>query len=406
MSITPIITFKAGTCEFNASSIPPKVIPKPTPGYIYLFEEDEMINFCWRPRSAPMSSPELQLVMVPTDGRFVPYQEKINTASESNIKSPTNGRIFVLKFQSSSARHLFWLQSKSQHAQGDPAWFSPRDLKLGQIVDRLLQGEEVNVRNEVADVSRGQQGGTGDDAEMEDVRPDGSGDTQGNTDAGDPFIGNPRNEGSGGRNGGAGGAGGGQALDISAGDAGTAVQKFLQSLQNNPVLQNQQHQRPEHIFTTLPELLPPSTTVPVIDSADEALLNSLLSQLPPDLLLLSQETDDESSADPSPEMAKAALEALSLNQKKEILKKVLRSPQFSQSLGSLTQALRDGGLPSISDALNISIANEGYTRPGSGVPLGGGDAVEAFVRGVKSDVLRNNKNDKNDENDGEGMETE
>lgn len=61
---------------------------------------------------------------------------------------------------------------------------------------------------------------------------------------------------------------------------------------------------------------------------------------------------------------------------------MLRSPQFHQSLGSLTVALRDGGLPSIADALGIKVANGGLVRGGN-VPLGGGDAVEAFVEGVR-----------------------
>ncbi|KAL9127495.1 MAG: hypothetical protein Q9217_003651 [Psora testacea] len=395
MSITPIITFKAGACEIDTSSTPPKVFPKPTPGYIYLFEEDEMINFCWRPRSAPMSSPELKLVMVPTDGRFIPYQEKTTSESDATTKSPTNGRIFVLKFQSSSTRHLFWLQSKSQQAQGDPAWFSPRDLKLGAIVDRLLQGEEVNVRDEVADISSDAQGGGGGgDAEMEDVRPEGSSDIQGNIGNGDPFIGSPEDEGSGSRDG---GADGGRASDMPTGVAATAVQNFLQSLRGNQALQDQPSQAPEQIFTTLPELLPPSTTTPVIDSADESLVNKLLSHLPPVLLTISQGSDDMASMDPAPETAKAAMEALSLDQKKEILKKVLRSPQFSQSLGSLTQALRDGGLPTISDALQIPVANGGFGKSGSGVHLGGGDAVEAFVKGIKADVEEKRRSGEGDE---------
>lgn len=146
-----------------------------------------------------MSQPELELVMVPTDGTFVPYKE---SASDSSIKSPTDGRIFVLKFQSSTQRHLFWMQSKSQHPQGDPAWFSPRDLKLGEIVDRLLQGDQVNVREEVANVSNDQGGGGGYE-DMEDVRPEGSSDIQGNIGSGDPFMGNPEDEGSGPRDGGA-----------------------------------------------------------------------------------------------------------------------------------------------------------------------------------------------------------
>lgn len=89
--------------------------------------------------------------------------------------------------------------------------------------------------------------------------------------------------------------------------------------------------------------------------------------------------------EPNAGTAAAALDALSLDQKKSILKRVLRSPQFHQSLGSLTVALREGGLPSIADALKIKVANGGLVEGGS-VPLGGGDAVEAFVEGVKKIV--------------------
>ena len=138
-------------------------------------------------------------------------------------------------------------------------------------------------------------------------------------------------------------------------------------------------------FTSLPKLLPSSTTIPFIDAATEATVDNLLGKLPPALLLLSQEINDSSLADPSPEVAEAAMEALTLEQKKEILRKVLRSPQFMQSLGSLTMALRDGGLPSIGDALQIPIKHGGLIQHGN-VPMGGGEAVEAFLEGVKVSV--------------------
>ena len=168
-------------------------------------------------------------------------------------------------------------------------------------------------------------------------------------------------------------------------DAAIAVENFLRSMQGNQALSNQQSQPQGKIFTTLPDLLPSSTTIPVIDSADSTFVDNLLSHIPPVLLLLSQEADDISSVDPNAETAKAAIEALSLDQKKQILKKVLRSPQFSQSLGSLTTALRDGGVPSISEALTIPVENGGFIKRG-GVPLGGGEAVEAFLKGVKASV--------------------
>ena len=170
-------------------------------------------------------------------------------------------------------------------------------------------------------------------------------------------------------------------------------------MQGNEALNSQQPQPQDKVFTTLPDLLPPSITIPFIDAVDTPFVDNLLSYLPPVLLLLSQEANDVSSVDLNPETAKAAIDALSLDQKKEILRKVLRSPQFSQSLSSLTGALRNGGLPTISEALRIPVKEGGYIQRG-GVPLGGGDAVEAFLNGVKDIASK-------DEGTGEGkMETD
>lgn len=106
--------------------------------------------------------------MIPGDGSFVPYTGKEDKSDSENLRSPTDGRIFVLKFSSSSQRHLFWLQSKSQHPNGDASWFSPRDLKIGQIVDMLLSGEEIDVQDELRQVQNPPSGGD-DDETMEDA---------------------------------------------------------------------------------------------------------------------------------------------------------------------------------------------------------------------------------------------
>jgi 26S proteasome regulatory subunit N13 len=107
--------------------------------------------------------------MIPGDGSYTPYTGKGSSTNSENRKSPTDGRIHVLKFDSSSQRYLFWLQSKSQHSQGDASWWSKRDQKLGEIVHRLLNGEEdIDVHGELADA----QDPTDDDDEddtMEDV---------------------------------------------------------------------------------------------------------------------------------------------------------------------------------------------------------------------------------------------
>jgi len=56
----------------------------------------------------------------------------------------------------------------------------------------------------------------------------------------------------------------------------------------------------------------------------------------------------------------------------------------------MTVALRDGGLPIIAEALNIDVENGGLIRGGS-VPMGGGEAVEAFLEGVKKGVEEEKK---------------
>lgn len=137
----------------------------------------------------------------------------------------------------------------------------------------------------------------------------------------------------------------------------------------------------QKLFTTLQDLLTTSATVSWIDTASEETVDQVMQFLPPNLPTLSRE-DDEDSATPQ----------LTLTQKKDLVKRVLRSPQFSQSLASLTFALRDGGLPSIGEALNIPLHNGGYMRRG-GVPLGGGEAVEAFLTGVKNSVEQEDEDD-------------
>ena len=155
-------------------------------------------------------------------------------------------------------------------------------------------------------------------------------------------------------------------------------------------------------FTTLPDLLTSTTTIPYIDSlTSTAELDNLCTLLPAELFLLAQENSSESSSsDPNPTSTsaaqQAAIEALSIEQKKDILKRVLRSPQLHQSLGSLTVALRDGGLPMIGEALGLKVGNGGLIRGGQ-VPMGGGEAMEAFVEGVKGKVEEEEEEQKKEE---------
>ncbi|OLN88698.1 Proteasomal ubiquitin receptor ADRM1 [Colletotrichum chlorophyti] len=386
MSIVPIITFKAGICEADTSSKPYKVKPQATPGYIYLYSEDDLIHFCWRERSASLEDPELDLVMVPMDGEFVPH----TPADQPTAK--TNGRIFVLKFGSSSQRHFFWLQSKPQSRNGDPSWFSPRDKKIGEIVNALLQGEEVNVTRELSQVRNTDDRRDDDDDEtMEDV--EGQGDRNEHSHGGSGGAGSGatggdiREEGENAREGGSDGAR--AAAGGNATDADAAVRNFLESLRGNPGLsgshQGGQQQHADKPYPYLNHLLPNEITVPMLRTASEEYIDSLLSYLPPAILVLATESDDLGDSEPTADAAAAAKATLSLAEKKSLIERILRSPQFHQALGSLTMALRDGGLPTIAEALNVRVPNGGYMRGGA-MPLGGGEAVEAFVEGVKSTV--------------------
>ncbi|KAJ5744982.1 hypothetical protein N7533_009852 [Penicillium manginii] len=364
MSIAPVITFKAGICDLDMI----------------------LCTSAGAPAAPPLDEPELDLMMIPQDGSFTPYKP--------SGKNATNGRIFVLKFSSSSQRYLFWLQSQPQDENGDLSFYSPRDLKLGEIVDVLLQGEEVDVEHEIATFTRGRSSGGDDDETMEDVEGtdhDPSHNHGGSSGGAGPDAtgGDVREEGQESREG---GADGGRAAAADS-NPSSVVQDFLRSLGGQ-----RQPQDAERPSTTLQDLLPPSTTLPFLETADEAAADHLLNFLPPALLLLAQGNAEASEADTDPELAQAALLSLDLPQKKDILRKVLRSPQFIQSLASLTVALRDGGLPSISEALQVPVANGGFMRRG-GVPLGGGDAVDAFLDGVRQHV-------KNEKDQSGEMETD
>lgn len=168
--------------------------------------------------------------------------------------------------------------------------------------------------------------------------------------------------------------------------AAAAVRNFLNSLKSAPGGLGG-GQTEGKAYPGLYDLLDPPTTIAMLDSATDEYVDNLLSFLPPTVLVLAQqgENGDAIEREPGVESVEAAKQAMSSSQKRTLLKKVLRSPQFSQSLASLTVALRDGGLPSISEALGIRLENGGLVRGGT-VPLGGTDAIEAFVEGVKKTV--------------------
>ena len=169
-----------------------------------------------------------------------------------------------------------------------------------------------------------------------------------------------------------------------------AIQNFINSLKGGQAsLSKVAAQRHDTPSTTLAELLTPTTTIAVMEKQAASVKEDLLVQnLPPALLLLEHEVDDLPDEQPDPEVLRSTAQALSEDQQTGILRRVLRSPQFVQSLASLTTAVRDGGLPSVCEALGIEVANGGYVQQGGGVPLSGGAAVEAFMEGIRDSIGR------------------
>ncbi|CCU81950.1 unnamed protein product [Blumeria hordei] len=361
MATNPLITFKAGTCVVDQSSRPYKVTPNPTLGFLYLYAEENLIHFCWRERGKSVHDEQnLDLVILPADCRFIPYDD---------APAHVNGRFFVLKFSSSPQRYIFWLQSRpyeTKHASR----FSERDLSIGRVVDRLLQGEEFDVAAELAAIRGNGYDDHLDDGDepMEDIEGHGhSSEHHGGGGSGgagpDATGGDIRREGANARE--AGADGGRANLQSEAMDATTIVRNFLHSLEDNPALPERIPNQP---CLSLGDLLSSSTTVPILESASHPFIDRLLAFLPPSLV------NTGPNAPP-----------LSLDEKKLLVHRVLRSPYFHQSLEGLTMAIRDGGLPSLADALQLQVANGGWVSGGT-MPLGGAEAMAAFLNGVKRRV--------------------
>lgn len=352
MATSPLITFKAGTCVVDQSSKPYKVVPSPTLGLLYLYAEENLIHFCWRERGKSVHDEEnLDLVILPADCRFCPYE---------NAPAHVNGRIFVLKFSSSSQRYFFWLQSRP-HDSKQPGRFSERDLKIGRVVNRLLQGGDFDITAELADIKGSDYDYHPDDGD--ELMEDNDGQGQSEHHGGNGSNGDAHREGA---NTGEGGTDGGRAnFPPEALDATSIVQNFLHSLENNPAL-------PESVSRqsclSLVDLLSSSTTTPILNSASPSFVDRLLTFLPPSLV--------DTGPNPPP---------LSLDEKKLLVHRVIRSPYFHQSLESLTMAIRDGGLPSLAEALQLKVTNSGWVSDGT-APLGGREAMVAFLYGVRRQV--------------------
>lgn len=95
MPAQPLLFFHAGKMyrENETSNV---VHPDLRKGYIQIQHEDGLLHFQWRERSA--TEPEDDLIIFPEDAKFL------------RVDEATDGRVYMLRFETSKAKHFFWMQ--------------------------------------------------------------------------------------------------------------------------------------------------------------------------------------------------------------------------------------------------------------------------------------------------------
>lgn len=112
MPVSLPLRFNAGQVSFNEAL--QKYIPLPTPGEIIVDnspEGDGCYSFVWRPRDSTSAETEELLVF---QGDVV--WQKINSC--------TSGRVYMLAFLSSGAKHLYWMQDVNDEGAMHGRWRS------------------------------------------------------------------------------------------------------------------------------------------------------------------------------------------------------------------------------------------------------------------------------------------
>lgn len=127
---TALLTFKAGKVDFNPPS--KTLSPMPAKGKVtlarYNDEETPLLSFLWEARGSSkndLSSESDELTIFPGEAEWLP------------VTQCTTGRVFVLKFNSSSQRIFFWLQNAPNSATLNE--LSPADKKIAKRINALLQ---------------------------------------------------------------------------------------------------------------------------------------------------------------------------------------------------------------------------------------------------------------------------
>ncbi|KAI9033839.1 proteasome complex subunit Rpn13 ubiquitin receptor-domain-containing protein [Phycomyces nitens] len=97
-----LVQFNAGKCIREGNMLKPDV----RKGMIYMDQsDDQLMHFYWKERKS--SAPEDDLIIFPDEAELIRVQEC------------TTGRVYLLKFKTSNQKLFFWMQSKDQTKDED-----------------------------------------------------------------------------------------------------------------------------------------------------------------------------------------------------------------------------------------------------------------------------------------------
>ena len=98
MPAQTLLSFRAGKMS-RENETSNTVLPDLRKGYVQLLIEDDLLHFQWKERSA--TDAEDDLIIFPEDAKFM------------RVTEASDGRVYMLRFESSKAKHFFWMQVKS-----------------------------------------------------------------------------------------------------------------------------------------------------------------------------------------------------------------------------------------------------------------------------------------------------
>lgn len=132
-----ILKFSAGRCEYDENT---KIYtPLETPGEIIIEDSEEgegCYNWIWKPRLSSSHDQPDELLIFSTDVVW------------RRINSCTSGRVYMLGFLSSGAKHLYWMQDVNDDKAGDNdddevlSKESVKDKSISEKIKKLLGDPE------------------------------------------------------------------------------------------------------------------------------------------------------------------------------------------------------------------------------------------------------------------------